>query len=101
MNAQRHRVPNPRRVAAGRRNRLNRGPLSDGGREALRLAALRNQPWQHSTGPRTAAGKAKVAENGRRFHAGAQSIRKVRAELRAVRQLIRKMKDTCAEIRIE
>jgi hypothetical protein len=98
MSGEKQRVKSLRRVAAGRRNRLKRGPLSDAGREALRLAALRNRPWQHSTGPRTPAGKAKVAENGRRFHAGTQSIRKVRAELKAVRELIRKIEDACGQI---
>ena len=48
---------NPKRVAAGRRNRQRRGLLTDAARERLRQAALKNQPWKQSTGPRTAAGK--------------------------------------------
>ena len=33
-------------------------------RERVRQAALRNKPWLKSTGPRTAAGKARSAANG-------------------------------------
>ena len=56
--------PNPRRVAAGRRNRQKRGPLTAAGRERLRAAALAGRPWEHATGPKTAAGKARSARNG-------------------------------------
>jgi hypothetical protein len=42
---------------------------SGGNREArptgTARAALRNRPWEHSTGPRTPEGKAKAAANGR------------------------------------
>ena len=98
MSAKEHPIPIPRRVAAGRRNPCQRGPLSEAGRKALRQAALRDQPWQRSTGPRTPAGNAKVAENGRKQFAGQESIRKVRAELQAVRELIREIKSTCNQI---
>ena len=50
--------PNPRRVAAGRLNRAKCQGLTEAGRQRLREAALANRPWQFSTGPRTAAGKA-------------------------------------------
>lgn len=39
------------------------GPLTSAGRERLRAAAHRNQPWKHSTGPRTAAGKGRSRMN--------------------------------------
>lgn len=57
---------NPKRVAAGRANRALRGPVGLLTRERLSRAAIRNQPWLHSTGPRTQAGKKKSAQNGRR-----------------------------------
>jgi hypothetical protein len=57
--------PNPRRVAAGRQNRAKRKGLTPAGRERLRQAALRSRPWQFVTGPRTAAGTARSAQNGR------------------------------------
>ena len=98
MSAEPYPGPNPRRVAAGRRNRTKRGPLSDAGREALRQAAMRNQPWKRSKGPKTAAGKAKVAENGRRRYEGQQTIRKVRAKLKAVRDLIREIQGACDQV---
>lgn len=45
------------RQLAGRMNVKKRRGLTSEGREALRQAALHNRPWEHSTGPRTAAGK--------------------------------------------
>ena len=59
------RFPNPRRQAAGRRNRLLRCSLTPEGRERLRQTALKNRPWKLSTGPRTEEGKKRSAANGR------------------------------------
>ena len=82
-------TPNPRRVAAGRRNRLRRKGLTPEGRERLRLAAVANRPWIHSTGPRTAAGKARVALNGKkRIQLGHLSVRERWHELAAARQAV-------------
>jgi hypothetical protein len=64
-------------VAAGRLNRLKGGPLTPEGRERLRQAALAKQPWQHSTGPRTAAGKVQDAANGKRRQLAEHSVRDV------------------------
>src|SRR5258705_294308 len=41
--------PNPRRQAAGRRNRRLRGPLTDAGLGRLRAAALVTQPWRRES----------------------------------------------------
>jgi hypothetical protein len=57
---------NPRRVAAGKRNRQLRRGLTADGRQRLRQSALRNRPWEHSTGPVTPLGKAKVSLNGKK-----------------------------------
>src|SRR5438132_2591461 len=86
-------VPNPRRVAAGRANRAKRKGVTADGRERLRLAALKNQPWRFSTGPRTAAGKAKVAQNGKSRQQGPLSIKQIRAEVAGLGGLVRKMRD--------
>ena len=72
---------NPRRVAAGRRNRKKRGPLSQAGRQQLREAALRHRPWERSTGPTSPEGKAKAAANGRRRQRGSKSLRQIRKEV--------------------
>src|SRR5450631_2840819 len=56
--------PNPRRVAAGKRNRAKRKGLTPAGRQRLQEAALLHQPWLHSAGPRTSEGKAQAAQNG-------------------------------------
>ena len=71
--------PNPRRVAAGKRNRRKRRGLTVAGRERLRQAALANRPWEQSSGPKTVAGKAQAALNGKRRQKGDQSQRELRA----------------------
>jgi hypothetical protein len=91
-------VPNPRRVAAGRANRLKRGPLTEAGRERLRVAALDHQPWLHSTGPRSEAGRARAASNGRRRQTGVFSTRQARAKLAEVRSFIRAILETWTTI---
>ena len=80
--------PNPRRVEAGKENRKKRGPLTQEGRVRLREAALRDQPWIRSTGPRTMAGKAQAARNGKKRQQGSKSVREIRAEIGDVRALI-------------
>lgn len=70
---------NPKRVAVGRLNGQKRKGLTPEGRERLRQAALRNQPWRQSTGPRSAEGKAKVALNGKKRSKGGPSVRDLRA----------------------
>lgn len=57
------------------------------GREKLRETALRNRPWKFSTGPRTAAGKARVALNGKRRQAGTRSVRELRADLTELKKM--------------
>jgi hypothetical protein len=78
--------PNPKRVAAGRRN-VRFWRLTDEGRSRLQAAAFRNQPWQHSTGPRTPQGKARSAANGKACQKGPQSVRELRDELAVYRDL--------------
>jgi hypothetical protein len=65
-----------------------RGPLSPEGRERLRQAALANRPWEKSTGPKTAAGKAVVADNGRARQKGPMSVRQQRAATAEVSALL-------------
>ena len=84
--------PNPRRVAAGRRNRQLRKGLTPEGRERLRQAALANRPWESSTGPRTPEGKAKVALNGKKGQKGPVSVRQLRAHLAGLRGLLADMR---------
>lgn len=85
------RVPNPKRVAAGRANRARAGPLTEAGRQRLREAALKNCPWEHSTGPTSPAGKRRAAANGKARQRGPQSVRELRAELAPVRALLAHM----------
>jgi hypothetical protein len=66
---------------------LKRRGFTAEGRERLRQSALVNRPWLHSTGPRTAAGKLRVAENGRPRQAGELSAREVRRQLAALGNL--------------
>jgi len=91
-------LPNPHRVSAGRANRRRRGPLTEAGRERLRAAAFRNKPWLHSSGPRTAEGKAQASRNGKRRQLGPRSAREIRADLKAVRAIIRSMREVCLRV---
>jgi hypothetical protein len=75
-------------VAAGRQNRTKRKGLTSAGRERLRQAALRSRPWEFATGPRTPAGKARSAQNGRARQRGPVSVRRLRAGLADVRALL-------------
>ena len=84
-------VPSPARSAAGKANRSKRTGLTPEGRERLRRAALANRPWLHSTGPTTAAGKAKAARNGKRRQVGLVSVRELRADLAGLRSLVAEM----------
>ena len=81
---------NAKRVAAGRRNRQKRGPLTPEGREKLRQAALKNRPWEKSTGPRTAEGKARSAANGQKGRQPGKK-RRIRASLADVNALMEEM----------
>jgi hypothetical protein len=87
------RAPNPKRVLAGRLNRAKRKGLSEQGRARLRLAAMRVQPWRFATGPRTTAGKAKAAANGKKRQKGTKSVREIRAELADIGDLIRQLRE--------
>lgn len=58
-------MKNPNRVAAGKRNRALRQPLSSESREKLREAIRRHKPWRLSTGPRTTDGKLRSAANSK------------------------------------
>ena len=84
---------NPRRVAAGKRNRLKRGPTTAAGRERLRRAALQNQPWYYSTGPKTPEGKAKAALNGKVRQKGPRSVRELRRDLAPFYELLNEMRE--------
>jgi hypothetical protein len=90
--------PSPRRVAAGRLNQLKCKGLTPAGRERVRQAALRDRPWQFSTGPRTTAGKAKVALNGKRRQLGLLSIREIRRNLAEYRGLLEELRDSRAMV---
>jgi hypothetical protein len=85
-------APNPRRVAAGQRNRARRKGLTPAGRERLRQAALKHRPWRFSTGPRTAAGKANVAASCKARQKGPRSVRELRRDLAELRALMAEMR---------
>jgi hypothetical protein len=68
-------------------NRAKRRGLTAEGRERLRQSALAHRPWVFSTGPRTAAGKLRVAANGRLRQKGEQSCRQLQAMLAGLGQL--------------
>ena len=81
-------ISNPKRVLAGRSNRMKRGPLPLESIYRMRDAINRNKPWKRSTGPRTPAGKAKVARNGKVRQMNSRSIREIRADICGIMCLI-------------
>jgi hypothetical protein len=83
--------PNPKRVLAGRLNRAKRKELTAAGIEQLRQAAITHRPWEHSTGPRTVEGKARVAANGKSKQKGPESIRTAKRNVAAFAFLIEAM----------
>jgi hypothetical protein len=92
MTPSRAHVKNPRRVAAGKRNRALWRGLTEAGRRRLRESALAHQPWRFATGPKTAAGKARSAANGKKRQLGSRSVREVRADLADLRGLLAEMR---------
>jgi hypothetical protein len=90
-------APNPKRVAAGRRNHALRRGLTPEGRARLRASALEHQPWRYATGPRTPAGKAKAAANGKYRQAGPRSVRATRREMAEVREFLRALQSLRAD----
>jgi hypothetical protein len=93
MNQPSSHSPNPRRVAAGRRNQLLRQGLSDNGRERLRASARAHRPWRHSTGPRTAEGKQQSVLNGKLRQKGSRSVRELRRDLAPLRVLLASIRE--------
>ena len=85
---------NPRRVAAGLRNRQKRGSLTPEGLQRLSEWANEHQPWVKSTGPRTAVGKARSARYGLLNQSLDQETREARAELADVTSLIQQMRES-------
>jgi hypothetical protein len=49
--------------------------------------------WRFSIGPRTPAGKAQAALNGKRRQLAIRSVREIKADLADVRNLLREMRD--------
>jgi hypothetical protein len=92
MTVQPPRPPNPKRVAAGKRNRALRKALTPAGLQRLREHALKHKPWRFSTGPTTAAGKARMAANGKKRQIGPRSVREIRADLADLRDLMDQMR---------
>lgn len=84
----------PTRSATAKRNRAKRKGITPEGREKLRETALRNQPWKFSTGPRTAAGKARVARNGKLRQIGARSVRELHADLAELRMMATALRES-------
>jgi hypothetical protein len=65
--------------------------LTPQGSDRLRQRALTNRPWEHSTGPKTAAGKARSAANGRSQQKGELSIRQIRSSVADIQAMLNEM----------
>lgn len=58
-------------------------------RAKWRAAALKNQPWRHSTGPKTAEGKLTSVRNGKLRQKNPLSYRELIAFARKIREEVR------------
>jgi hypothetical protein len=90
----REHIPNPRRVRAGKMNRLKCRALTAEGLERLRAAALRHQPWRWACGPKTSAGKLQSVTNGKKRQKGSRSLREIRGDLAELRQWLQELRET-------
>ena len=75
-------------------------------RKARQAALIRTwRPWEQSTGPRTAQGKAQAASNGRESHGLTPEIlaqrSKMRDLMRAVGELLREQREVQSELKQE
>ena len=91
-------ISNPKRVQAGRSNRMKRGPLPLESIYRMRDAINRKKPWQLSTGPRTPAGKAIVARNGKVRQRNSRSIREIRADICGIMCMIEANRKSWEEV---
>jgi hypothetical protein len=80
-----------RRSEINRRNRAKWRGFTPEGLERLRAATVANQPWRYNTGPKTAEGKARSAQNSRARQKGEKSVRELRRELASILALIHEM----------
>ena len=78
-----------RQILANRENRARWTGHTHEGLQRLREAALRNQPSQRSTGPRTPEGKARAKMNALKH--GGRSAKAVSAR-KTMAQILREMK---------
>lgn len=89
MSSQPWMLPSPRRAEVLKYNRAKRKGLTEGGRQKIREAAIATKPWQHSTGPKTPAGRKQSVINGKVRQKGEYSVREARAQVKATRELLR------------
>ena len=71
---------------------MRRG-LTVKGRRRLRASAKLHRPWKHSTGPRTAEGKAQAILNGKTRQKGDRSVRELHRDLAPLRQLLQTIRE--------
>ena len=69
--------------------------LTEEGRRLLQEAARRKQPWKHSTGPKTLAGKARAAQNDKKLEVRPLSVREIKRDLADVRGFLGDMRANC------
>ena len=73
------------------KNPLKRRAWTESRRKTQAERAQKQQPWRHSTGPKTPEGKAKSAANAHKTGLHTAQIRKLRAVLRAHKAFLKEI----------
>ena len=88
MSSQSWMISGSKRSEVAKGNLAKRKGLTEAGRQRLRESARRNQPWKHSTGPKTEQGRLQSVRNGKVRQKGNVSVREAREEIKAYKKLM-------------
>jgi hypothetical protein len=91
-------VKNPKRVAAGKRNRAKWKGFTEEGLQRLRETIFRIKPWRFTRGPTTPEGKAQVARNGKKRQLGPTSIAEAKVEVAGLQRALQALREYRAAV---
>ncbi|MAF98425.1 MAG: hypothetical protein CMH26_07305 [Micavibrio sp.] len=72
------------------KNKTKRRPYPEKYKKERAILIRKTKPWEHSTGPKTAEGKAKVSQNGLKHGARSKIFTELRAALCAQQRSLKR-----------